>query len=275
MYTLEYRSEAGSIVFSVTSGFVIEEFDSPYALGVEFTTSTGSKSYGVKVENQRVQPKTITISGTIIGYAHDKRKALVHAIAPMQEGTLVFNGERSLKVFPKQSPVVEAKNLNPRFSFMLYVPMPYWQSVEERTASTNDHNAAFSFPWDWGSTFRFSKISGETFDATNNGDAPCTWTLEVEASGEVVNPMLTKTETGEFVRVNITLTEGQKLIVTTDQDEMQVMLVDVDGRKTDAFSYLDVDSTSFYLDVGENQMAFAPMENALATVHYFENFAGV
>lgn len=275
MYTLEYKSEAGSIVFSVTSGFVIEEFDSPYAIGVDFTTSTGSKSYGVKVENQRVQPKTITISGTIIGYAKNKRQDLVHVIAPMQEGTLVFNGQHSMHVYPKSSPTVERFDYNPRFSFMLYVPMPYWQSVEERTASTNDHNAAFSFPWDWGSTFRFSKISGETFDATNSGDAPCTWTLEVEASGEVVNPMLTKTETGEFVRVNITLTEGQKLIVTTDQDEMQVMLVDADGRKTDAFSYLDVDSTSFYLDVGENPMAFAPMENALATVHYFENFAGV
>ena len=126
-----------------------------------------------------------------------------------------------------------------------------------------------------GSTFRFSKVGGEKFDATNGGDAPCTWTLEVEASGEVVNPILTKTKTGEFVRVNITLTEGQKLLVSTDQDEMLVTLVDADGKQTDAFSYLDVDSTSFYLDVGENPMEFAPLDNAVATVHYFENFAGV
>lgn len=253
MYTLEYRSEAGSIVFSVTSGFVIEEFDSPYALGVEFTTSTGSKSYGVKVENQRVQPKTITISGTIIGYAKDKKQDLVHVLAPMQEGTLVYNGERSLKVFPKQSPVVEAKNLNPHFSFMLYVPSPYWHNVTETSVEITEGAA----------------------NAANSGDAPCTWALEVLALEEVVNPIVTKTETGEFVRVNKTLAAGEKLMVSTDQDEMLVTLVDADGKKTDAFSYLDVDSTSFYLDVGENPLTFEPVEGAKATIRYFENFAGV
>lgn len=253
MYTLVYTSEAGSIEFSASSGFVIEKFDSPYALSVEFTTSTGSKNYGVKVEGQRVQPKTITITGTIIGDARQKKKDLVHVLAPMQEGTLNFDGKYSLKVFPKQSPVVEAKNLNPRFSFMLYVPSPYWQSVAETSVDIVDGAA----------------------NVTNNGDAPCTWALDILATGEVVNPMLIKTETEEFVRVNMTLTEGQRLKVSTDQDEMLVTLVDVDGKETDAFSFLDVDSTSFPLDVGENELSFNPVENVQASISYFESYAGV
>lgn len=275
MYTLVYTSSAGSIEFSVKSGFVIEEFDSPYALNVDFTTSTGSKKFGVKVENQRVQPKTITISGTLVGDARQKKKDLVHVLAPMQEGTLQFDGKYSLKVFPKQSPIVEAKNLNPRFSFMLYVPMPYWQSIEESNVSLIAYASTFSFPWDWGETFSFSGMSGEVANAINKGDAPCTWTLDVYAMGEVVNPKITKSKTGEFVQVNITLTEGQRLVISTANDEMTVTLVDVDEKETDAFSYLDIDSTSFLLDVGENVLEFEPVDNASAIISYFENYAGV
>lgn len=276
MYTLVYTSDAGSVEFSINSGFVIEEFDAFGGLNTEFATSIGSKKHGVKVEDQKVLPKTITITGTILGDAREKKKTLVHVLAPMMKGTLQYNGQYSLVCYPKSSPVVESKNLNPRFSFMLYIPMPYWQNIAESTVGLLSYGSTFQFPWDWGSTFSFSGVSGEIANAINKGDAPCAWTLDVYAMGDVVNPKLTKTKTGEFVQVNITLTEGQRLVVSTAQDEMMVTLVDVDETETDVFSYLDIDSSSFMLDVGDNPLSFEPADSSVsASVSFFENYAGV
>lgn len=274
-YVLVYTSDAGSVEFSLKSGFVIEKFDSPFGIDVEFATSVGSKRYGAKIESQRAQPKIITIEGTILGYAKEKKKTLAHVLAPMLEGVMQFNGQYSMRVYPKKSPVIENKNLNPKFSVMLYAASPYWQSVEESNVGLIAYSSKFSFPWDWGKEFSFSGMSGEVANAINKGDAPCTWTLDVYAMGEVVNPKITKAKTGEFVQVNITLTEGQRLVVSTADDEMTVTLVDVDETETDAFSYLDIDSTSFLLDVGENVLEFEPVDNASAIISYFENYAGV
>lgn len=274
-YVLVYTSDAGSVEFSLKSGFVIEEVDSFGGLDVEFSTSVGSKKYGAKIESQRVQPRIIMIKGTLLGEAKDKRKTLMHVLAPTLEGVMQFNGQYSMRVYPKKSPIIENKKYNPKFSVMLYAASPYWQSVEESNVSLIAYASTFSFPWDWGKSFSFSGMSGEVANAINKGDAPCTWTLDVYAMGEVVNPKITKAKTGEFVQVNITLTEGQRLVVSTAHDEMTVTLVDVDEKETDAFSYLDIDSTSFSLDVGENVLEFEPADNASAIISYFENYAGV
>lgn len=278
-YVLVYTSSAGSVEFSINSGYVIEEVDSFGGLDVEFSTSVGSKKYGAKIENQRVQPRIIRIKGTLLGLAKDKRKTLTHVLAPLLEGTLQYNGQYSMRVYPKQSPIIENKNLNPKFSVMLYAASPYWRSIQESEMSLlGESVATFKFPWDWGeaSTFSFSSRSGDGANAINKGDAPCAWTLDVYAMGAVENPKLTKTKTGEFVRVNIALAEGQRLVISTVEDEMTVTLVDVDETETDAFSYLDIDSSSFMLDVGDNPLSFEPADgNAYATIGYFENYAGV
>lgn len=275
-YTLVYTSPSGSVEFSLDSGIVIEKFDSPGKMDVEFTTSTGSKNYGVKVESQRVQPRTLTITGTIIGDAREKKKKLVHVLAPMQMGTLQYNGEYYMSVYPKQSPVIESRHINPRFSFMLYAPMPYWRNSGGTSAPMYGVEGLFSFPWNWGSEFQFSGIRKGTVNVVNDGDAPCTWELTVIATGEVQNPRITKKSTEEYVQVNVTLTDGQKLIVSTDDDEMTVLMVDENGTESNVFSYLDIESSSFYLDVGDNLLDFTPhTDNVQATIHFRKNYAGV
>jgi len=275
-YTLVYTSSRGSIEFSLTSGYVLDTFDSPHQIDTEFITSSGSKSYGEKVESQKVLPKTIILTGTILGEAKEQKRKLLRVLAPMQKGTLQFNGQYFMDVYTKQSPVVESQNRNPRFSFMLYAPMPYWHNSGGTTVNMYGVDGVFSFPWDWGSSFQFSAIRHGVVNVENDGDAPSTWEMAVVANGEVKNPCITKTSTGEYVRVNATLAAGQKLFVSTVNDEMGVVLVDEYGNEVDMFSYLDIGSTSFYLDVGDNLLEFTPAsEQVKATVNFYKNYAGV
>lgn len=275
-YTLVYTSAAGSIEFSIDSGFVVETFDSPYAVDVEFATAKGSQTYGVKVESQQAMPKTISISGTILGDAREKRKKLLRVLAPMQPGKLQFNGQHFMNVYPKQSPTVERYDTNPRFSFMLYAPVPFWHNSGGTSTQMYGVEGLFSFPWDWGSTFQFSSIRNGTVNVVNDGDAPCTWELTVVALGDVENPCITKTRTGEFVRVNVSLTAGQKLLVSTVDDEMTVVKADEEGNEVDIFNSLDIDSTRFLLDVGDNLLDFTPAsESVKATVNFYKNYVGV
>lgn len=275
-YTLVYTSAAGNIEFSIDSGFVVETFDSPYAVDVDFATAKGSQTYGVKVESQQAMPKTISITGTILGDAREKRKKMLRVMAPMQPGKLQFNGQHFMNVYPKQSPTVERYNNNPRFSFMLYAPVPFWHNSGGTNTPLYGAEGMFSFPWDWGSEFQFSTVRNGTANVVNDGDVPCAWELTVVALGTVQNPCITKVSTGEFVRVNVTLSSGEKLYVSTVDDEMMVVKADANGNEVDIFNSLDIDSARFLLDVGDNLIDFTPATGtAQATVNFYKNYVGV
>lgn len=275
-YTLVYTSAAGNIEFSIDSGFVIEQFESPYAVDVDFATAKGSQTYGVKVESQQVMPKTISITGTILGDAREKRLKMLRVLAPMQPGTLQFNGQHFMNVYPKQSPAVERYNHNPRFSFMLYAPVPFWHNSGGTSSLMHSVDGMFSFPWDWGSEFRFSTVRNGAVNIANDGDAPCAWEMTVLALDTVQNPCITKVSTGDFVRVNVTLTAGQKLYISTVDDELMVVKADENGNEVDIFNTLDIDSARFLLDVGDNPLEFTPATGAArATLNYYKNYVGV
>jgi len=79
------------------------------------------------------------------------------------------------------------------------------------------------------------------------------------------------------IKLNITLQAGDILSVSTGYGEKEVTL-QRDGVTSDAFRYLDVDSTYFQLSVGDNLYRYSAeenLENLEVSIYHDDLYLGV
>lgn len=95
----------------------------------------------------------------------------------------------------------------------------------------------------------------------NSGDVKSGIRIEFRAIGAVTNPVLLNVDTREFIKLNISLVAGDVLTVSTGYGEKAVKL-NRGGVITDAFRYLDVDSSYLQIAVGDNLFRYSADANA-------------
>lgn len=89
----------------------------------------------------------------------------------------------------------------------------------------------------------------------------------IRYSGIATNPVIINETTGEFIKINRTLQEGQLLLINTEDGEQTVTIIDEDGNSFNAYNYLDLSSTFFKLAIGKNLIKYySDTSNALDIV---------
>ena len=264
-YTLEYAAENGKkITFSIESGYIIESMADPTSQNISFQTSSGIRNIGAKMEAQEVEPKRISITGTLLGNAEEKRRKMVHAIVPMVKATITFDGKYKLDVWPQKTPEIERFTENPKFNFTLFAPFPYWRSADGKAVDLLGISKQFRFPWNISkpSPFRFSTYTQAAYtNVFNGGTVPSKWRAEFHARTDVSRPSIRNMVTGEFVKLNMDLLAGESAVIDTTGQELSVKHYDAFGAETDAFEHLDIDSSPFDLVVGDNLLKTEAEEN--------------
>lgn len=124
-------------------------------------------------------------------------------------------------------------------------PNPYWRSttVTEEPA----FEPRFRFP------VRGPFIMGVQRNdriIINDGDAPAPF--QVDFYGPSDGPIIENKTTGEFIKINKRLEEGQTFKI--DTSDSSVIYVDEDGTETNVFHWIDLNSTFFKLQIGENDI---------------------
>lgn len=266
-YKVVFQNDIGSVEFSLASGIVIEKIASLTQQNVQFDTTKSNREIGEKLEHQKVQPKTLTIRGTIIGRCDAIREQMTHVIAPLAEGKLIFDDTYELTVYVKTSPDIERYSANAKFSFSLYAPHPYWKTKDKSQTTLIGLRGLFSFPWNISdpNPFKFSEYV-ETGYVTvhNDGEAPAWWTVTMLALDEVTKPRIYNMETGEYVKILKVMAEGEQITISTEGEELSVTITAPDGTETDGFQYLDLNSVPFKLQVGENYIKTDAEANTIA-----------
>lgn len=130
-------------------------------------------------------------------------------------------------------------------------PNPYWQDINPTNVKLEDYVSNFSFPFSFPVSFA---VRGDMRTLVNEGHAPAP--VKITFRGESVNPKITKVDTGEFIRVKRTIPEGYSLVITTDFNNKAVRIIAPDGVESNAMGYIDLNSTFFQLDIGENKLSF-------------------
>ena len=93
----------------------------------------------------------------------------------------------------------------------------------------------------------------------------------------VKNPSLLNVDTQEFIKLNITMEAGDTLSVSTGYGEKEVTLKR-GGATSDAFRYLDVDSSYLQLSVGDNLFRYSAeenLENLEVSIYHDDLYLGV
>lgn len=280
-YSLRYENDNGSVDFSVASGFVVEQATSYGAQNVDFDTTRSNREIGETLQHQSVSPKTLTIRGTLLGECAAAKKQMIHVLAPLAKGRLIYDDAYEMEVYVKASPDIERYSANARFTFSLYAPFPYWRDKSKESQVLVGYTPEFMFPWNISdpNPFYFSKTAQVGYvTVTNEGEAPADWTVTFTALSTVKNPYAQDIDTGEMVRVLKTLSAGESVTISTEGEELAVTLTAADGTETDGFQYLDIESIPFRLALGENHIktdADEGGEGLRASISFRPAYAGV
>lgn len=262
-YTLKYRNSIGEVEFSLASGIIVEQSESLTSNTTSFSTSKNANGVGVKVDSQQVEAKILSLTGTILGDATIKRRQMLNVFAPLEKSTLVFNDEFQIECYPQNTPDIEMYDQNPRFSVVLYIPAPYWQTESENMVMLMGLEPNFKFPWNISdpNPYRFSTYTQTAYtNVFNDGEYESPWEMTITATTALSNPKVENMITGEFIRIIKDIAAGESVIISTLGGEISVTCKNGDSE-TDGFVYLDIDSEPFVLHPGDNLLKTSAEEN--------------
>lgn len=156
-------------------------------------------------------------------------------------------------------------------SLSFICPNPYWQSdtiTEEPT-----FEALFEFPYE--GEFEMG-VQRDIRTIVNDGDAPIP--IKIEFYGPAVNPVVRNNTTGDFIKVNQVLKEGEYMKIDTTPGQKSVFFISPDGTKRNVFNWIDLESELFQLIIGENDIEYSAdsdIQGAIFNIYYRKNYVGV
>ncbi len=174
-------------------------------------------------------------------------------------------------------PTTRTGSYHTSIQIVFYCPDPLWRGMNQQAARIAYVDGGMEFP------LEIDNESGVRFGARgymgsiyNLGDrlAPA----EVLITGPAINPEIRKTTTGEYIRVKRELYSGDTLTINTNPYELQVTITRANGETEGAFGYLDLTSTFFQLEPGENKLQYFSEDDSTASeiiVRAYDRYGGV
>lgn len=235
-----------------------------------YTLSTAENAQipGAVVTGQKLPPRQLELSGDLDYTRREElRREMMAFFAPDQPGVAVVRrGDTERKIAYRVSALTfRQKQLcaPAEFTLRLYCPNPYWENVSDYGKNLAAAVPLIGFPLilpdgaqPHGRGSRRFLTGYTTTNRTaylgNGGDAPAGIRAELTATrGQVVNPSLTLLDTGQRVRVLVTMAKGDRLELSTVPRQKTVTL-----NGENAFHLVDRDSEFFSVPVGGGRLEY-------------------
>lgn len=121
-----------------------------------------------------------------------------------------------------------------------------------------------------------STMSNKRATIENQGDVSTP--VRIRFEGGSTNPVITNASTDEFIRVVKAIAATEVLEITTGYGDKRVEIIQPDGSRANAFNYIDLNSTFFELQVGENELVYdasSGADSAAVSIFYRQRYVGV
>lgn len=159
----------------------------------------------------------------------------------------------------------------------LLAPNPYWRTENEHVEQLVTFSGGLTFPLILPTIFGNQKSDAKSRIIVNEGDS--TTPIEVTFEGPATSPIRIENETtGKFIEVAQSLLAGEKLWISTAFGKKRVEKIAIDGKRTNAFNYINLASTFFQLEPGNNLLTYSTgedYEKAPVTIKFFPRYLAV
>lgn len=212
------------------------------------------------------------------------RKQQLYNIFPLKDhGTLYYyesDVERKINYYVENVNLVRKANYV-YATINLLCPSPYFMDSTETIASLNNWDKLLTFPLEIpeGTGIEFgSKNSSTAIEIENNSHISYGLTITFIANGEVVNPTLTNTKTGEIMKLNYTMELGEQIVVTTYNNDKTITHIDSSDNETNITNSLVFGTKFLQAPNGVNKYttsADSGSSNLDCTISYYNYYEAV
>ncbi len=143
---------------------------------------------------------------------------------------------------------------------------PFWADDKDISHRLVAFEGLFKFPLKLPTKMG---IAGSFITLNNVGDVPTPVKLTIY--GPIDHPTITNETTGEYIRVNTLIQEGERVEINTAFGKKRVELIDAEGVRSNIFNKIDIDSTFWSLEVGNNKVSYTALESGSGTSIYIEH----
>jgi hypothetical protein len=275
IFYLEYVSDNG--LTAIIEASMSLPHSSPYRLtGIEGIHGLQNELHeiapfqrdGAIFVSSRVPARTIMITGMIKGanVANDRRE-LLKIFDPKTHGklTIISNDTiRSIDCIVEQAPMFSVSD-GKHFTLGLHCPYPYYYFVDQISGNVDQSiqltgwTPLFEFPASWEEPsedlseggFELGVIDvNVSTSITNNGNVPVGMIITMYAAWDVSNPEVIITQTGEGIKFNLDMAEGDSLVINTTMGEKEITHIYADGTTENGMRYLDPSAKFIQLPAG-------------------------
>lgn len=280
---LIYINEKGiSIEIKYSYPYFFQTILGEDGLKSEISTYTNYNQDGCFINNQKLAYRDIEITGILRGDTKEeeliKREKLLKVFNPKLKGKLIYengNMKRLIECVVEEGPKFSARNVYKQKNFIisLLCPNPYWKDFYEGNEIVSTWIGGWKFKFKL--PFRFKQRGESRKNIYNEGHVETP--VEIIFKGPAVNPCVINHATGEFIKVERTLTTDDTLYITTEFGNKKVE-IERNGVRNNAFNYIDLDSTFFQLKVGDNMIEYTTdndLEPQSVEIRYRNRYLGV
>lgn len=268
---------------------------------LEISTSDNALVDGVSVDGKKIGRRPIHIEAKFRSGRNnpENRAAVIKFFNPKYTGKALITNmgiSRNIEYELEGWTFAEQRNLDTRLGIIvdLICPDPYMLNIDNFGKNMAHHTAQFHFPWHslarrvsnksrypeksrglllGGMIMGYRTLRKEVVLA-NDGDVPTGVQIQFVAKrGNVSNPKITNTETGQFMRVCCDMARGDILLIDTDPHHQ---VIELNGKNF--YHHIDRKSEPFELEVGDNYLEYDADENYTnldVNLYYRPKYLGV
>ena len=252
---------------------------------LDISTSDNALVDGASVDGKKIKPRPIHIEASFKSNKNnpENRANVIKFFNPKYTGKALITNmgvSRNIEYELEGWTFASVRNMDNKLKILvdLLCPDPYMLNVDNYGKNMANISALFAFPWrmlstrmtsgklDYPDKARGMLLGGMTMGyrtlykevvLANDGDVPTGVQIQFVATrGPVTNPKITNTGTGQYMRVNVAMQQGDILLIDTNDRHQVITLTGVNY-----YQHIDRKSEPFKLAVGDNYLEYDADEN--------------
>lgn len=280
--TFRWQNSVGEyITFNVRDAFYVDNIEGLSGLTNEIRSSKGVNQDGITVIGASLSARNITMTGSIMRNVDANRQHLLSAFNPKYDGTFYYDNTAtglsvSISGLVEQAPTISVTEVEGVEDFYISIlcPDPFFKG-EEQSIELATWEPEFHFPLNLPQTgFNYaSRSMSLTKTISNPGQVAGGMTVIMTFTGNVTDPVLTNSTTGDEFMIAGTFGPSDRIVITSGYNKNRIEL-----NGNNALHLVDFDSTFLTIMPGDNEFVYNATGgvNALSiTVAYSPYYLGV